>query len=559
MNKIISFTLLCGILISTPAQSNITFQVDLKEPIIQNLFSEAAGDIVVVRGSFEGWRSNDFKLNDDNNDSIYTGTFAINANLISEIEYKYCLIKNTGEVNWEWFPEPDNIPHGNRGLFLTGKAQSTSVEKFHLINSIKTNDEDKIVFNTEELKEDFIQLRRSLEKIHCALYEYTSKEEFDNLFNNQFKKINKPMEYHEYFNIVTPLVVKIGCMHTGIWMPGEFWDLGRKNFFPLQLKLIGGKAVVTGYYNDTAQVPVGCAILKINSRPIDEIIKDVENTIFSDAMNVQFQKAGFEKRFPMIYTSIYGFPDKYVITYTLPGSKTKITTMLVPADLESVRKIAFKNFQHPSLTLDIVKEKNTAVITIPTFSFYDRVKYFTNFLDSSFKKIKDKSITNLILDLRGNDGGDPFCSVPLFSYLEKEPVKYFAEEYGHYSEFAKVIPLAENNFKGNLYTLIDHHCGSTNGHFCALLKYHKIGKLVGTEGGATYKCNARVEEFRLKNTHLIVNVARQTYTAAVEGMDKTKGVEPDYIIDQSYDDFLNGKDTIIEFTQSLILNKNKND
>ena len=187
------------------------------------------------------------------------------------------------------------------------------------------------------------------------------------------------------------------------------------------------------------------------------------------------------------------------------------------------------------------------------------MKYFTNFLDSSFKKIKDKSITNLILDLRGNDGGDPFCSVPLFSYLEKEPVKYFAEEYGHYSEFAKVIPLAENNFKGNLYTLIDHHCGSTNGHFCALLKYHKIGKLVGTEGGATYKCNARVEEFRLKNTHLIVNVARQTYTAAVEGMDKTKGVEPDYIIDQSYDDFLNGKDTIIEFTQSLILNKNKND
>ena len=196
--------------------------------------------------------------------------------------------------------------------------------------------------------------------------------------------------------------------------------------------------------------------------------------------------------------------------------------------------------------------KNVAVIKIPTFSFYDRVEYFTKFIDSSFQEIKDKNIPNLILDLRGNDGGDPFCSVPLFSYLEKEPVKYFAEEYGKYSEFSKPIPLAENHFTGNLYTLIDYHCGSTNGHFSALLKYHKIGKFAGVEGGATYKCNASVVEFSLKNTHMIVNVAQRTYNAAVEGMDKTKGVEPDYFVEQTYTDFINGIDTVLEYTLKLI-------
>ena len=556
MNKIISLALLWGIYISTPAQSNITFQVDLKEPFRQNLFSETAADIVVVRGSFEGWRSNDYRLSDDNNDSIYTGTFIINTDLNSEIEYKYCIVKNTGEVYWEWFPEPDNIPHGNRKLFLTGELQTTPIEKFHLINLIQKDNDGKIIFDADELKEDFIQLRRSLEEIHCALYEYTDKETFNRFFENQFRQINKPMEYHEYFNIAVPVLVKVGCMHTGIWMPGEFWDLGANNFFPLQLKLIEGKAVVAGYYNDTAQVPIGSVIQKINSRHIDEIIKEVENTIFADAMNKQFQKAGFEKRFPMVYSSIYGFPGEYVVTYTLPGEKTGITTKLIPTDLESVRKIAFKNFNHPSLTLDLIEEKNIAVVKIPTFGFYDRVEYFTRFLDSSFQEIKNKNITNLILDLRGNDGGDPFCSVPLFSYLEKEPVKYFAKEYGRYSKFAKPVPLAENNFTGNLYTLIDNYCGSTNGHFCALLKYHKIGKLVGTGGGATYKCNASVEEFRLKNTHLIVNVAKQTYSAAVVGMDKTKGVEPDYVIEQTYKDFMSGTDTVMKLTQNLILKKN---
>jgi hypothetical protein len=89
-----------------------------------------------------------------------------------------------------------------------------------------------------------------------------------------------------------------------------------------------------------------------------------------------------------------------------------------------------------------------------------------------------------------------------------------------------------------------------------LLKYNKIGKLVGTEGGATYKCNARVHELLLKNTRLILNVARQSYSAAVMGMDKTKGVEPDYHIEQTYKVFLSGTDTVMDFTFDLI---NKND
>jgi C-terminal processing protease CtpA/Prc len=99
-------------------------------------------------------------------------------------------------------------------------------------------------------------------------------------------------------------------------------------------------------------------------------------------------------------------------------------------------------------------------------------------MDRSFREIKEKGIKNLILDLRGNDGGDPFCSVILYSYLMKEPAPYFAESYGKYADLAKPVAPAENRFTGNLYTLLDGRCGSTNGHFCALLKYHRVGKFV---------------------------------------------------------------------------------
>ena len=537
---------------NTPAQNHITFQINLKEPIIDNIFLPSSGDKIIVRGSFEEWNTNDYKLTDDDVDSIFSGTFNIGGDSDFIVEYKFVILKSTGKIIWESSPNSDNPPYGNRKLTLTGNPQLLPIENFHLENYIQQNANGKIIFGIQDLQNDFIELRRSLEETHCCLYEYTSKEVFDSLFEYQFKLIDKSMEYHEFFNIVKPLIVRVGCMHTGIWMPNEFWELGSDNLFPLQLRLIDGYAVVSGYYNDTAQVPIGSILLEINSQPINEIINTLKNSHSSDAMNIQFQSAGFEKRFPMTYASIYDFPEKYVVTYSLPGRKTKATVELIPAKKEQVRAIVFKNFNHPPLILKLLKENNTAILKIPSFIFYDRVEYFTSFLDSSFSEIKNKKIKNLILDLRGNDGGDPFCAVPLLSYLEKEPVRYFAKEYGRYAEFAKPIPLAENNFTGNLYTLIDKYCGSTNGHFCALLKYHKIGKLVGEEAGSTYKCNAKTKEVKLDNTKMLVYLPSETFSAAVEGMDKIKGVEPDYFIKQTYKDFLSGTDTVMDFTLDLI-------
>lgn len=552
MFRLGSITLLLGFFISTSAQNNITFRADLREAASLNIFIPSTGDSVIVRGSFEGWNTNDYKLTDKDGDSVFSGVFNITGDSGAVVEYKFVILKSTGEIIWESNPDPDNPPYGNRKLTLTGNPQLLPVQKYNISDEYIQSLNSHKLFSVQALQDDFKQLRQSLEADHCNLYEYTSKEKFDSLFDHQYGLIDHPMQYHEFFRILAPINNHIGCMHSNVWMAGSFWKAGKDSLFPLQIKLIEGYAVVTGFYNDTAQVPIGSILLEINSQPVKEIIEDLKNTYSSDGLNKQFQLAQVEKRFPMAYARYYGIPEKYDVMYALPGRKTWKRKELIPADLQSVRKIVFKNFNYPPLTLKITENNNTAVLKIPSFIFYDRVEYFTNFLDSSFSEIKNRHIKNLILDLRGNDGGDPFCSVPLFSYLEKEPVSYFAEEYGKYSDFAQPIPLAAKHFTGNLYTLIDKHCGSTNGHFCALLKYNKIGKMVGEEGGATFKCNARIKEFTLKNTEMIINIARATFSADVEEMDKTRGVEPDYYIEQTYKDYLNGTDTVMEFTVNLI-------
>ncbi len=135
----------------------------------------------------------------------------------------------------------------------------------------------------------------------------------------------------------------------------------------------------------------------------------------------------------------------------------------------------------------------------------------------------------------------------LLSYLENKPVPYFARPYGRYADLARPVPVAENHFTGNLLTLLDGSCGSTNGHFCALLKYNRIGRFVGTPGGATYKCNAgRNTEFRLDSTLMIITLGRETFEAAVEGMDKRSPIMPDIVVKETYFSFLENRDLILE-------------
>ncbi len=416
-----------------------------------------------------------------------------------------------------------------------------------LLVSQNTNKTKKVYISKQALQEDFIQMRQILEQDHASLYEYTPKEVMDSLMDTNFGLIRESMSLNEFFVLLTPIVSKIGCGHTNVWMPMSYWKRNEHNLFPIQIRLIEDLVVVSGSYANEEQLPRGSILLEINERPVSEIIQEMKANYPADAMNSHFIHKAVERRFPMIYARRFGFPKEYRVVYSIPGSKTRRSKTLFPATNEAVRSVVFKNFNNPELKLMLAEDNNTAVMRIETFIYYDKVPYFTRFIDSSFNIINKKKINNLILDLRGNDGGDPFCSVPLFSYLEPKPLPYFGEPYGKYSEFAKPIPRAEKAFNGNLITLIDGRCFSTNGHLCALLKYHNIGTLVGTPCGATYTCNAgKNTRAVLKNSGIMLYFGRSKFDAAVTGMDKSEPIFPDIRVKETYQDFLENRDVFMK-------------
>ncbi|MBE0643006.1 MAG: hypothetical protein IH600_02905 [Bacteroidetes bacterium] len=544
---IILFLLLCtgG---EAQAQNDIFFSVNMEDALDWELFTPSKGDRVILRGTFSGWEGDRFELRDDDGDGTYKGEFTLHGEAGSSAEYKYLVLKSDGSVFWEWQPEPANQPFGNRRLLLTGNPQNVPKGNFIIDRYDLAAVGMPVMFPVHELRADFAQLRQALETKHCCLYTHTGKPVLDALFERQGALLDKPMQPFEFYRVIAPISAAVGCGHTSLWMSEAYWTYAGDALFPLRIRVMDGDPVVVGYYGSDQDVPIGSIVLEINGRSMREVINELADLYTADAFNHNFRVVQVERRFPMLYARTYGFPTAYSVKYALPGRKTSANAVLRSTDIDQVRA---KIFVAPQLLFDIRENDRAAVLGITSFSYYDRVPMFEAFLDSCFRVILGRGIHKLVLDLRGNDGGDPFCAAALFSHLARHPVPYFSQKYGKYAELADPVPVSQLQYRDSLIVLIDGSNFSTAAHLCALLKSHGIGIMIGSETGGTYVCNAAAHELHLSHTRLLQLIPTESFATAVSGMNPKTGVVPDYAVSQKYKDFLDGKDTVLDYALNL--------
>ena len=409
-------------------------------------------------------------------------------------------------------------------------------------------------YSVKELQEDFLQFRRYIEETFPCPYEFTSKESLDRSFQAQYKKINKPMSLIEFYRMLAPLKGKIGCGHAHLDYPEEYRRTVQIYKFPLILRFLENKCYVRRDLHEHSSLPLFSEILSINEIGIESIMDTLKSEISADGHNSFFKTSNLENCFQYYYANHFGVPKEFRIKYRT-NENGDIHETVIPAIPCS--SINYSNKVPKDLDIQVFPKKNTAVLTIDSFSYYkEKNKIFFSFVDKSFSRIREENIENVIIDLRGNGGGDPFCASYLLAYVEKEPYPYFSEPYGKYAELSKPIKQADNPFRGELLILIDGRNFSTTGHFCSILKYHDQGIFIGTETGSTYTCNAAVRVFPLKNTRIGLKIATGSYAAAVKGFSKDRGIIPDHHVKTNIKDLKAGKDTVLDYALKLIESMN---
>jgi hypothetical protein len=194
-----------------------------------------------------------------------------------------------------------------------------------------------------------------------------------------------------------------------------------------------------------------------------------------------------------------------------------------------------------------------ALLAVSTFNFYDAAGHarFSAFVDQFFDEVAVRQSPHVILDLRGNGGGDPYCGSILISHLLAQAHAYFATATPYYPDLKVPVPPSANVYTGPLSILTNGGCFSTTGHVCSLLSYYQRGPFIGEETGGSFACTAATQTATLDRTQLRFTYSTLTFSTAVSGLTPGRGIMPDYRVAPTVDDTLAGRDVVKAFALSL--------
>lgn len=292
---------------------------------------------------------------------------------------------------------------------------------------------------------------------------------------------------------------------------------------------------------------------------------------------------------------------KGVIRETTVSKPVKMTTAVKPEPGLSAKQLYKQEREKAEAeTADLIKfrltsmDSGAAILKIKGFS-YERaygVSYFKKH-KAIFETISERKIDNLVIDLRGNVGGNLNIVEDLMRYLVDKPFKTIEKSelqvndleylktlggnfekqprgYGFnwkdmrregnnmysfkYSRRKLVPPYIKNRFDGEVFIITDGWVFSAGSIFVSSLKSVRKLRIVGEEtgGGAVGCSGGRISRLVLPNTQLRVLFPHFRIYAVTQAKADGHGIIPDYIVKPTLSDLANKRDPEMKKVFELI-------
>ena len=242
-------------------------------------------------------------------------------------------------------------------------------------------------------------------------------------------------------------------------------------------------------------------------------------------------------------------------------------------------------------------EYDTCLMVVNSFGMPDQVGQYAKKFQETFKAIREKGVTHLVIDVRENRGGCGLAGDELLKYLANKSFrqiervdqrivpaffelceqyglninKTMLDEYGIDLEGLKskgdykpgIVVTGEGQFKnphgpserfkGSIYLLIAEPTFSSASNFAAAVEHFEIATLIGQETSGQKDHYGQVVPIQLPNSRLDGQVST-AHLITAGGTKDGGGVKPDHQVRQKPEDTAKGVDTVLEFTLNLIRN-----
>lgn len=380
---------------------------------------------------------------------------------------------------------------------------------------------------TAKMIEDLDLLSETLEKEHLNLYAKISKEAFDAEKARIAAEIPN-MTDADFFYALKQLIAMTGDAHTTI----NYSDSIYKHLMalPLAIEKYGDDWYIMMLDEQNAQY-LGAKLKAINGVSIQEIfeksksvmsfeneswaLSQFSNTIaFKEALNYLGIVSGDDKIMLKIETK-----EKLDTSIEMiPLTETAL--MIAEIDIlegETVAKTWPEGY-YRALSLDddnLLIQYNICAES-PDLTM-------ASFTDSIKKELADKNFKTVVIDLRYNTGGNSEVLRPMLNMLKEMKEEKSLEVF---------TLIGKSTFSSAIINAVQtkDELGST---------------LVGSATGGNVNGYGEVKTFELKNHPFIVTYSTK-YFELIKGYDKDS-LYPDVEVEQSLEDYLDGKDTEVEW------------
>ena len=416
--------------------------------------------------------------------------------------------------------------------------------KFIEVDTINTKQ-----YSAADLTRDLKQLEKCIMKEN-PLY-FADKENLHILFEDAFEKIEDGMTEIEFYHFINPIVVQVHCGHTNLSISEALYMNRKENakFFPLDVTLINNQLYIMED-DETTGVCAGDEILSINEKSSEEIINTLIKNVSGDGNNEAKPRYIISEFFNnKFYDFVDGSNSFNVQLINKDGIiySAKLNARYKDKYNTTAWALHSTEFKGGNYYNSVIND-DYALLNIRVF-FKEKRKDYNSFLDNFFMELQKQNVDKLIIDLRGNFGGNPDMAKELLSHLTTKRMEYLTSDLPflyNVMGYQKAISPATTVFKGKTVVLTDGACFSTTGHFCSLFQYHDLGTIVGTKTGGTYVCTDGSKDIILNNTRIRLHYSTLAFKVAVEGFSNYEGVKPDVDISPSIDMVLNHVDLILE-------------
>ncbi len=434
--------------------------------------------------------------------------------------------------------------------------------------------------------------------------------EMDSIFNHFQKIFSQTLSYQEAFLNFTRLTSAIQCGHTfpNFYNQNGFVQevvLNQKDKLPFAFIVLDQKMIITESIARGIDLPRGTEILAIDGVPAKILLQETASLVKADGANdakrytdlTTFGVANYFEMFDCYFPLLYPPANQnYSLTVRQPNKgKTEEVTVETVSRMERANALTEKFPDLPTSSDQLWKlefwENNTAYLQLGTFDVFQLSFEWKEFLNNAFKEIKKGKSENLVLDIRGNEGGqdeillflgEHLTTVPFTPFQRKDLVRYQkisdeiepylttwdnsyfdltkitqpfdSEYYAFNKQEPLVVKASSNGFKGDTYLLINAANSSATFYFAEIAKENKLATLIGeTTGGSQKGLNGGTMFFlRLPNSQIEIDLP---IIGAFSDEKPYGGIIPDIIVAQSIEDIINGADQVIIETQRIIREK----